>query len=86
MADLLGRLREPDGTWLEAERNQLRHDNEALRVERNQFLRERNELQRKLDGARANVSHLAEHRVTQLFPNGPGPERPLPPAPLQSGV
>jgi Family of unknown function (DUF6262) len=86
IGDLLGRLREPDGTWLEDERNQLRHDNEALRVERNQFLRERNDLQRKLEGARANVSRLAEHRVTQLFPKGPGPERPLPAPTLQSGV
>ena len=30
VGDLLGRLREPDGTWLEDERNQLRQDNEAF--------------------------------------------------------
>lgn len=70
--DLLGRLRDPDGTWLEDDRRQLRHDNERLRSERDQLLRERNELQRKLDGARANVSRLAEQRVTELFPSGPG--------------
>jgi hypothetical protein len=70
-SDLLGRLRDPDGTWLEDDRRQLRHDNERLRSERDQFLRERNELQRKLDGARANVTRLADQRVTELFPLGP---------------
>ena len=34
--------------------------------------RERNNLQRRLDGARANVSRLNERRVSQLFPDGPG--------------
>ena len=47
-----------------------------LLLERNQLVRERAELQRKLDGARANVSRLNEQRVTQLFPDGPGPTKP----------
>ncbi len=76
VGDLLGRLREPDGTWLEDERNQLRQDNERFRAQRNHVLRERDQLQRKLDGARANVARLAEHRVTELFPGGPGRHRP----------
>ncbi len=72
LGDLIGRLREPDGTWIEHERDRLRADNEQLRSERNQLVRERNELQRRLDGARANVSRLNEQRVSQLFPDGPG--------------
>jgi Family of unknown function (DUF6262) len=72
VSDLNGQLREPDGTWIEHDRDRLRRENEALLLERNQLARERAELQRKLDGARANVSRLNEQRVTQLFPDGPG--------------
>ena len=75
VGDLLGQLREPDGTWIEHDRNRLRHENEHLLSERNQLLRERNELQRKLDGTRANLSRLNERRVQDLFPHGPGKER-----------
>jgi len=60
VADLMGQLRDPDGTWLEHERNQL--------------LATQRELHRKLDGARANVSRLNSARVTHLFPDGPGPD------------
>jgi chromosome segregation ATPase len=74
VGDLLGQLREPDGTWIEHDRNRLRQETEHLLSERNQLLRERNELQRRLDGARANISRLNEHRVQELFPNGPGRE------------
>jgi len=75
VGDLLGQLREPDGTWIEEDRNHLRQQNEHLLSERNQLLRERNELQRRLDGARANISHLHERRVQELFPNGPERQR-----------
>jgi hypothetical protein len=75
VSDLTGRLREPDGTWIEHDRNRLRHENQTLLLERNQLATERAELQRRLDGARANVSRLNEQRVTQLFPNGPGPTK-----------
>ena len=75
VSDLIGQLREPDGTWIEHDRNRLRHENETLLLERNELVRERAELQRKLDGARANISRLNEQRVTQLFPNGPGPTK-----------
>src|SRR5690349_14162754 len=75
VGDLLGQLREPDGTWIEQDRNRLREENEQLLSERNQLLRDRNELQRRLDGARANISHLNERRVHELFPGGPrGPK------------
>jgi hypothetical protein len=71
VGDLLGQLREPDGTWIEHDRNRLRQENEHLLSERNQLLRERNELQRRLDGARANISRLNERRAQELFPDGP---------------
>ncbi|MCU4183852.1 hypothetical protein K6U06_05730 [Acidiferrimicrobium sp. IK] len=58
VGDLLGQLREPNGTWIQEDRDRLRQDNEHLRYERNQFLRDRDDLHRKLDGARANVSRL----------------------------
>jgi len=72
VSDLTGQLREPDGTWIERDRDRLRCSNEALLTERNQLVRERNGLQRKLEAARANVSRLLDKRVTELYPNGPG--------------
>lgn len=76
VGELMGQLREPDGTWIEHDRERLRQENEVLCSERNQLLRERNELQRRLDGARANVSRLSERKVTELFPDGPGRSQP----------
>lgn len=73
VGDLMGRLREPDGTWVEQERDRLRSQNDLLLSERNQLVRERDDLRRRLDGARARVSHLDERRVADLFPGGPGP-------------
>jgi hypothetical protein len=75
VGDLLGQLREPDGAWIEEDRNHLRQQNEHLLSERNQLLLERNELQRRLDGARANISRLHERRAQELFPNGPERQR-----------
>jgi hypothetical protein len=75
VGDLLGQLREPDGTWIEEDRNHLRQQNEHLLCERNQLLLERNELQRRLDGARANISRLHERRAQELFPSGPERQR-----------
>lgn len=70
----MGQLRDPDGTWLEHDRNRLREENQLLLHERNQLLATQRELHRKLDGARANVSRLNSARVTHLFPDGPGPD------------
>ena len=72
VGNLIGQLREPDGTWIEDDRNQLRQENEQLRSQRDTQLRERNTLHRPLDGARANVSRLNQQRVSELFPDGPG--------------
>jgi uncharacterized protein (DUF342 family) len=74
VADLMGQLRDPDGTWLEHDRNRLREDNERLLTQRNQLLAEHGELHRQLAGARANVSRLTSTRVKELFPAGPGPD------------
>jgi hypothetical protein len=75
VAELIGQLREPDGTWIEHDRNRLRAENQQLLAERNQLLRERDALQHKLDGARANIAHIHQRRVTQLFPASPGNQR-----------
>lgn len=75
VGDLIGQLREPDGTWVEHDRDRLRKENELLVSERNQLVGERDDLRRRLDGARANVSRLNERRVTELFPDGPGRAR-----------
>lgn len=48
-----------------------RAENQNLLAERNQLARERGDLQRKLDAARANLARLTERRVAELFPNGP---------------
>jgi chromosome segregation ATPase len=69
VADLMGQLRQPDGTWIADDRNRLREANEQLTAERDRLARERNELQRRLDGARANITHLNAQRVTDLFPD-----------------
>jgi hypothetical protein len=71
-AGLLGQLRQPDGTWLADENTRLRQQHEYLLAERNQLARDRNDLHRKLDAARANLARLTEQRVTSLFPHGPG--------------
>lgn len=73
VSDLLGRLRDRDGTWIERDRDRLREDNGRLLAERNQLARERSDLQRRLEGARAQVSRLNERRVAELFPSGPAP-------------
>ena len=71
VADLMGQLRQPDGTWIADDRNRLREANEQLTAERDRLARERNELQRRLDGARANIVRLNGERVIELFPSGP---------------
>lgn len=76
VSDLTGQLREPDGTWIQQDRDRLRRENETLLLDRNQLILECAERQRKLDGARANISRLNQQRVTMLFPNGPGPTSP----------
>ncbi|MDX6707084.1 MAG: hypothetical protein QOI48_2930 [Solirubrobacteraceae bacterium] len=72
ISELTGQLREPDGTWIASDRERLREANELLLIERNNLLKERSELQRRLGGARANVPRLNAQRVAELYPEGPG--------------
>ena len=65
-------MRQPDGTWVQDDRDRLRTANEHLITERDQLAKDRNELQRRLAGARANIAHLNSRHVTELFPDGPG--------------
>lgn len=71
VADLLGQLRDPDGTWIAEERTRLREQNDHLLAERDHLAGERNTLLRKLEAARANLAHHTAGRVSELFPHGP---------------
>ena len=53
----MGQLRQPDGTWVQDDRDRLRTANEHLTTERDHLAKDRNELQRS-DGARANIAHI----------------------------
>ncbi|MGH9150848.1 MAG: hypothetical protein ACRD03_00245 [Acidimicrobiales bacterium] len=75
VSELMGHLREPDGTWLAHEGERLCRESEQLLAERNQLVGESDDLRRRLDGARAQVSRADERRVAELFPDGPGPVR-----------
>ena len=68
----MGQLRQPDGTWIQDDRDRLRAANDHFIAERDHLATERNELQRRLTGARANLAHLNNRHVTELFPDGPG--------------
>jgi hypothetical protein len=67
----MGQLRQPDGTWVQDDRDRLRKANEHLVAERDHLAKEQNELQRRLEGARADIAHLNNRQVTELFPHGP---------------
>ena len=63
VADLMGQLPpQPDGTWVQDDRDRLRAANEHLTAERDHLAKDRNELQRRLTGARANIAHLNNRR------------------------
>lgn len=70
VSDALAQLRDPDGTWLTAERDRRRTENEALLLERNNLASERNQTQRQLDAARSNITRLMQRlaRQNQLPP------------------
>lgn len=73
VADLLGQLRDPDGTWLREDRERLLRERESLTKERNELrqLLRRAETQR--DSARSVADRLRQSNVRDLFPDGPGP-------------
>ena len=54
LSDLMGQLKEPGWTWIQHDLHRLRQENDIRRTEPG--FCEWDELQRRLDGARANVS------------------------------
>lgn len=67
VADLLGQLRDPDGTWLEDDREQLRQQNEALRAALAAERFARSEAERRLEASRSNVRHLRQKGADKLL-------------------
>jgi hypothetical protein len=67
VADLLGQLRDPDGTWLQDDREQLRQQNETLRAALAAERVARSEAERRLEASRSNVRHLRQKEADQLL-------------------
>ena len=67
VADLLGQLRDPDGTWVEDDREQLRQQNEALRAALTEERLARSEAERRLEASRSNVRNLRQKEADKLL-------------------
>lgn len=67
VADLLGQLRDPDGTWVEDDREQLRQQNEALRAALAEERLTRSEAERRLEASRSNVRNLRQKEADKLL-------------------
>lgn len=67
VADLLGQLRDPDGTWVEDDREHLRQQNEALRAALAEERLVRSEAERRLEASRSNVRHLRQKEADALL-------------------
>ncbi len=67
VADLLGQLRDPDGTWVEDDREHLRQQNEGLRAALAEERLVRSEAERRLEASRSNVRHLRQKEADKLF-------------------
>ncbi|MGV7472231.1 DUF6262 family protein [Mycobacterium kansasii] len=67
VADLLGQLRDPDGTWVEDDREQLRQQNEALRAALAAERLARAEAERRLEASRSNVRQLRQKEADKLL-------------------
>lgn len=67
VADLLGQLRDPDGTWIEDDREQLRQQNESLRAALAAERLARSEAERRLEASRSNVRHLRQKEADKLL-------------------
>ena len=67
VADLLVQLRDPDGTWVEDDRDQLRQQNEALRAALAAERLARSEAERRLEASRSNVRQLRQKQAETLF-------------------
>lgn len=67
VADLLGQLRDPDGTWVEDDREQLRQQTETLRAGLAAERLARSEAERRLEASRSNVRHLRQKEADKLL-------------------
>ncbi|TDZ94282.1 DUF6262 family protein [Mycobacteroides salmoniphilum] len=67
VADLLGQLRDPDGTWVEDDREQLRQQNETLRAALASERLVRSEAERRLEASRSNVRNLRQREADKLL-------------------
>ncbi|AXO22170.1 hypothetical protein DFS55_05870 [Mycobacterium avium subsp. hominissuis] len=67
VADLLGQLRDPDGTWVEDDREQLRQQNEMLRSALAAERLARSEAERRLEASRSNVRTLRQKEADKLL-------------------
>ena len=67
VADLLGQLRDPDGTWVEDDREQLRQQNETLRAALAAERLVRSDAERRLEASRSNVRHLRQKEADKLL-------------------
>lgn len=67
VADLLGQLRDPDGTWVEDDREQLRQQNETLRAALAAERLARSDAERRLEASRSNVRHLRQKEADKLL-------------------
>ena len=67
VADLLGQLRDPDGTWIEDDREQVRQQNESLRAALAAERLARSEAERRLEASRSNVRHLRQKEADKLL-------------------
>jgi hypothetical protein len=67
VADLLGQLSDPDGTWVEDDREQLRQQNEALRAVLAEERLARSEAERRLEASRSNVRNLRQREADKLL-------------------
>ncbi|BCI83714.1 hypothetical protein MTY66_53390 [Mycolicibacterium sp. TY66] len=67
VADLLGQLRDPDGTWIEDDREKLRQQNETLRAALAAERLARSDAERRLGASRSNVRHLRQREADKLL-------------------
>ena len=67
VADLLGQLRDPDGTWVEDDREQLRQQNETLRAALAAERLASSDAERRLEASRSNVRHLRQKEADKLL-------------------
>lgn len=68
VADLLGQLRDPDGTNIVEERRQLRDQVSSLARDLEDTRRQLAETSRRLDAARRNRKHDLDRLATHLYP------------------